>query len=269
MNDYISKVEVLSSGHVILQEVMGSDQSIVQAARTSYGKGTKTVNEDKGLINYLMRHNHTSPFEMAEMKFHIRCPIYVWRQWIRHRTANVNEYSMRYSEAIDDVEVPAADEWRLQDTNNKQGSDGLLCPNDGSMCSTQSNHAVNIARSTYQYVIRAGVSREQARTILPVATYTEAVWKIDLHNLMHFLSLRTKLNAQHEIRVYANVIASMVADRFPLVYEAWKTYRKDAISLSAREINSIAMKDWEGHYIDNKREREEFLAKVQQLRLGN
>lgn len=269
MNYYISKVEVLSSGHVILQEVMGSDQSIVQAARTSYGKGTKTVNEDQGLINYLMRHNHTSPFEMAEMKFHIRCPIYVWRQWIRHRTANVNEYSMRYSEAIDDVEVPAADEWRLQDTNNKQGSDGVLTGQYGDKLYFEFVNAAASCRQAYRNAIEDGVSREQARTILPVATYTEAVWKIDLHNLMHFLSLRTKPNAQHEIRVYANVVASMVADRFPMVYEAWKTYRKDAISLSAREINSIAMKDWEGHYIDNKREREEFLAKVQQLRLGN
>lgn len=265
---YLSKVNVLQHGHVILQEVMGSDQTIVQAARTSYGKGTKTTNEDQGLINYLMRHNHTSPFEMGEMKFHIRCPIYVWRQWIRHRTANVNEYSMRYSEAIDDVEIPQDEEWRMQDENNKQGSDGTLDAASSAVCTAQMNHAANIAKEVYKAAIAAGVSREQARIILPVATYTEAVWKIDVHNLMHFLVLRIKPNAQKEIREYATVIEGMFAKHFPMTYSAWLKYRLNAMKLSGIEVLCIAMKDWEGHRIENKRERQEFVAKVELLRLG-
>jgi len=265
---YLKKVNVLQHGHVILQEVMGSDHTIVQAARTSYGKGTKTVSEDQGLINYLMRHNHTSPFEMGEMKFHIRCPIVVWRQWIRHRTANVNEYSMRYSEAIDDVEIPQTDEWRLQDENNKQGSGGALDAASSAVCTAQMNHAANIAKAAYQSAIVAGVSREQARVILPVATYTEAVWKIDVHNLMHFLALRVKPNAQKEIREYASVIADMFAEYFPMSWSAWLNYRLEAIKLSRTEIQCIALKDWEGHRIENKRERQEFVAKVELLRLG-
>ncbi len=266
--NYLSKVNVLQHGHVILQEVMGSDQTIVQAARTSYGKGTKTVSEDQGLINYLMRHNHTGPFEMGEMKFHVRCPIYVWRQWIRHRTANVNEYSMRYSEAIDDVEIPQADEWRLQDENNKQGSGGVLDAASSAVCTAQINHAANIAKEAYQAAIAAGVSREQARIILPLTTYTEAVWKIDVHNLMHFLALRVKPNAQKEIREYATVMAGMFAEHFPMTWSAWISYRLHAMKLSNYEVQCIAMKDWEGHRIENKRERQEFVAKVELLRLG-
>lgn len=261
-------MNVLQHGHVILQEVMGSDQTIVQAARTSYGKGTKTVSEDQALINYLMRHNHTSPFEMGEMKFHIRCPIYVWRQWIRHRTANVNEYSMRYSEAIDDVEIPQADEWRLQDENNKQGSDGMLGDGQGANFTWAYERSATSAKQIYDNAIAAGISREQARIILPVATYTEAVWKIDVHNLMHFLALRTKPNAQKEIREYASVIKGMFAQHFPMTYSAWLNYRLNAMNLSRIEILCIAMKDWEGHQIQNKRERQEFVAKVELLRLG-
>jgi thymidylate synthase (FAD) len=271
---YLSKVNVLQHGHVILQEVMGSDQTIVQAARTSYGKGTKTVNEDQGLINYLMRHSHTSPFEMGEMKFHIRCPIYVWRQWIRHRTANVNEYSMRYSEAIDDVEIPQADEWRLQDENNKQGSDGMLYNQSkfGEHQALESvyhaRRAVSESKIAYTNLIAKGVSREQARTILPLCTYTEAVWKIDVHNLMHFLALRVKSNAQKEIREYTTVMQNMFAEHFPMTFSAWYDYRLKAIKLSNYEIQCIAMRDWEGHQIQNKRERQEFVAKVELLRLG-
>lgn len=265
---YLSKVNVLQHGHVILQEVMGSDQTIVQAARTSYGKGTRTVSEDQGLINYLMRHNHTSPFEMGEMKFHIRCPIYVWRQCVRHRTANVNEYSMRYSEAIDDVDIPQADEWRLQDENNKQGSDGMLDTLHGNDLNSDFTFVAASAKQAYTNAIAAGVSREQARIILPVATYTEAVWKIDVHNLMHFLALRVKPNAQKETRDYASVIEGMFAQHFPMTYSAWLNYRLNSIKLSRIEILCIAMKDWEGHRIENKRERQEFVAKVELLRLG-
>src|SRR5512142_2446038 len=189
---------VLDAGFVRLIDYMGDDAAIVQAARVSYGKGTKRVHEDRALIRYLMRHSHTTPFEMCEIKLHVRVPMDVWRQWIRHRTANVNEYSTRYSEAIDAAEATSPHGWRLQSAGNRQGSSGVLPTDAGARLSDEEAALQQHARSVYEARIAAGVAREQARKDLPLSTYTEAYWKIDLHNLLHFLGLRMDIHAQQE-----------------------------------------------------------------------
>ena len=189
------RFRVLDDGFVRLIDYMGDDAAIVQAARVSYGKGTKRVHEDRALIRYLMRHSHTTPFEMCEIKLHVRVPMDVWRQWIRHRTANVNEYSTRYSEAIDAAQATLPDAWRLQSAGNRQGSGGALAPDVGARLSEEEAALQRRARDVYEARIAAGVAREQARKDLPLSTYTEAYWKIDLHNLLHFLDLRMDLHA--------------------------------------------------------------------------
>lgn len=182
--------KVLDDGFVRVVDYMGTDESIVQAARVSYGKGTKKVHEDRGLIRYLLRHRHTSPFEMCEIKLHVRVPMDTWRQWIRHRTANVNEYSTRYSVAIDAAQKTSADAWRKQGISNRQGSSGSVDAGTGEYLSRREIEIQSAAREVYRERLEKGVSREQARKDLPLSTYTEAYWKIDLHNLLHFLSLR-------------------------------------------------------------------------------
>ena len=246
-NDIIDKeFKVLDKGFIRLVDVMGDDSAIVQAARVSYGKGTKTRHEDEGLIRYLMRHKHTTPFEQCELKFHVKAPMDCWRQWIRHRTANVNEYSTRYSEAIDDKQETDPKEWRLQDTKkNKQGSDGFLpeasqTDENGTAHSMREATFHQIASELYQERIDAGIAREQARKDLPLSTYTMAYWKIDLHNLLHFLSLRMDSHAQLEIRQYANVIGNeIVAKLFPLTWGAFQDYRLNALMLTARDIEML------------------------------
>jgi thymidylate synthase (FAD) len=187
---------VLDSGFVRVIDYMGGDESIVQAARVSYGKGTKQINSDRGLIRFLMRHAHTTPFEMCELKLHVRAPMDTWRQWIRHRMANVNEYSTRYSLAIDLAQRTAPDEWRHQATTNRQGSEGILSSAVGAELSAKEEELQHMARQIYEARITAGVAREQARKDLPLSTFTEAYWKIDLHNLLHFLELRMHTHAQ-------------------------------------------------------------------------
>jgi len=234
------KFPVLDDGFVRVIDYMGSDESIVQAARVSYGKGTKKVSEDRGLIRYLMRNRHTTPFEMCEIKFHIRVPMDTWRQWIRHRTANVNEYSTRYSIAIDATQKTAPDQWRLQAKDNKQGSNGFLEESVGKKLSQREEELQNFAREIYKERLELGVAREQARKDLPLSTYTEAYWKIDLHNLLHFLSLRMDSHAQYEIRSYANVIGNeIVAKWCPLTWEAFLDYQINSITFSAFEIKII------------------------------
>jgi len=185
-----NRLQVLDDGFVRVVDYMGGDASIVQAARVSYGAGTKKVQEDRGLIRYLMRHRHTTPFEMCEVKLHVRVPMDTWRQWIRHRTANVNEYSTRYSVAIDATQRTPPDGWRLQATGNRQGSSGYLDADTGSALSTRESELLKISREVYEERLSKGVAREQARKDLPLSTYTEAYWKVDLHNLLHFLELR-------------------------------------------------------------------------------
>lgn len=244
--------KVLDKGFIRLVDYMGSDQAIVQAARVSYGKGTKTKHEDEGLIRYLMRHRHTTPFEQCELKFHVKVPMDTWRQWIRHRTASVNEYSTRYSEAIDDKQETSEFDWRKQDTKkNLQGSSGLYLPaeeigDDGHPNAIGKWHTIQekalhkTAETVYKNRLKAGIAREQARKDLPLSTYTMAYWKIDLHNLLHFLSLRMDSHAQLEIRKYANVIGNeIVAKLFPLSWKAFQDYKLNAITLSARDIEMI------------------------------
>ena len=202
---------VLNDGFVRLIDYMGSDGSIVQAARVSYGKGTRKVHQDRGLIRYLMRHHHTTPFEMCDIKLHVRVPMDCWRQWIRHRTASVNEYSTRYSEAIDSAQLTDERQWREQSRGNRQGSRGFLAQEVGSELSEKEAALIQSSRGSTGNDSRPGVAREQARKDLPLSTYTEAYWKIDLHNLLHFLALRMDAHAQWEIRSYATVIGEQIS----------------------------------------------------------
>lgn len=232
--------KVLKDGFVRVVDYLGSDESIVQAARVSYGKGTKKIREDEALIRYLLRHQHTTPLEMCEIKLHVRVPMDCWRQWIRHRTANVNEYSTRYSIAIDAAETTKADEWRGQAITNRQGSEGFLDTAIGEQLSKQENELHKLTRDVYQKRIDAGVAREQARKDLPLSTYTEAYWKIDLHNLLHFLHLRMELNAQLEIRQYAEVICNEIVKRWcPITWQAFWDYQMNSMSFSGLEIKII------------------------------
>lgn len=234
------KHPVLDDGFICLVDVMGDDSSVVQAARVSYGEGTKKVSDDRTLIRYLLRHRHTTPFEMAEIKLLVRVPMDCWRQWIRHRTANVNEYSTRYSVAIDATQTTTPDQWRTQAKSNRQGSAEPL-PNDVGEQLTQSEADFhNAARKLYDDRLEAGVARELARKDLPLCTYTEAYWKVDLHNLLHFLALRMDSHAQLEIREYARTIGEkIVKPLFPVVWEAFEDYRMHAMFLTKLDIGVI------------------------------
>ena len=280
------RIKVLDDGFVELVDWMGSDAAIVQAARVSYGEGTKRISQDRGLIRYLMRHRHTTPFEMCEIKFHIRTTMDTWRQWIRHRTANVNEHSTRYSIAIDAAQATEPDQWRLQAQSNRQGSEGTLSAEQGAHFSEREAEIIAAAREAYQERLAAGVAREQARKDLPLSTYTEAYWKIDLHNLLHFLELRMDDLAQQEIREYARAIGHQIVSHWvPLTWEAFLDYRFGAMSLSAIEIDLLALlhagkraealeqmqaKGWlkrEDDTWEPNREAREFAAKLHRLGL--
>lgn len=233
---------VLDDGFIRLVDWMGDDSSIVQAARVSYGEGTKKISEDRGLIRYLMRHHHTTPFEMCEIKLHVRVPMDCWRQWIRHRTANVNEYSTRYSIAIDAAKKTKPDAWRVQSPGNRQGSEGYIDTETGTRLSRREVEIQAACREVYEERLNAGVAREQARKDLPLSTYTEAYWKIDLHNLLHFLALRMDSHAQYEIRQYANVIGHQIVSKWvPLTWEAFLDYRLNSMSLSKPEIDFLIL----------------------------
>ena len=270
------KTKVLDDGFVAMVDHMGGDAAIVQAARVSYGEGTKTPSDDRTLIRYLMRHRHTTPFEMVEFKFLVRCPMDCWRQWIRHRTANVNEYSTRYSEAINSMQQTAPTEWRKQSKTNKQGS-GKSFGNEAIALTKGEAYFHEMARELYETRLDAGVAREQARKDLPLSTYTEAYWKIDLHNLFHFLSLRMDSHAQLEIRSYANAIGDMVKQVCPLAWEAFVDYRLEAMFLTRLDLVAInkliqeaiaAPREYQidevaAEVFTNKRERSEFESKAE------
>ena len=235
------RLPVLDDGYVRVVDYMGSDAAIVQAARVSYGAGTRRVSEDRTLIRYLLRHRHTTPFEMCEIKLHVRVPMDCWRQWIRHRTANVNEYSTRYSLAIDAASRTDPGQWRLQSAANRQGSAGLVDAEVGARLSAREREHQERARELYQERLDAGVAREQARKDLPLSTYTEAYWKIDLHNLLHFLSLRADHHAQEEIRAYAALIGEQIVSRWvPAAWEAYLDYRAGALLLTRVEREIVA-----------------------------
>ena len=235
------KFPLLNEGFVCLADVMGDDQAIVQAARVSYGEGTRRVSDDQSLIRYLMRHCHTTPFEMAEVKLLVRVPMDCWRQWIRHRTASVNEYSTRYSVAIEAAQTTLPDAWRLQSGSNRQGSEGFVDATTGAELSDEEARLHVEARQAYQRRLELGVAREQARKDLPLATFTEAYWKIDLHNLLHFLELRMDDHAQWEISEYARTIGEeIVRPLFPLVWEAFMDYRVESVTLGRLEQGVVA-----------------------------
>lgn len=228
--------KVLHDGFVRVVDYMGSDAAIVQAARVSYGEGTKKTSDDEHLIRYLIRHRHTTPMEMCEIKFHVRVPMDIWRQWVRHRTASINEYSTRYSIAIDSAHTTEPGEWREQSTTNRQGSAEALNAETGFLLTEQETKLHAECRRVYLDRIDRGVAREQARKDLPLSTYTEAYWKCNLHNLLNFLSLRMDPAAQSEIRDYATTIGQeIVAKWVPLAWKAFEDYTLESTSLSKHE----------------------------------
>lgn len=278
-------VPVLDHGFVRVIDYMGNDASIVQAARVSYGTGTKKVSNDKGLIRYLMRHSHTTPFEMCEIKFHIKLPIFVARQWIRHRTANVNEYSARYSILDKEFYVPDRDyldtqtaeaklekreqkektsdlfglidkvdnvtELAPQSTQNKQGREGDIEQNEAAETLKTINRLAQSSYKTYEKLLnetsdgnvinieKKGLARELARMVLPANIYTQWYWKIDLHNLLHFLWLRADQHAQYEIRVYADAMLDLVKKWVPQTYQAFVDYKMEGFNLSSGSMKAI------------------------------
>jgi thymidylate synthase (FAD) len=266
------EVKVHDHGLVALIDVMPrlapvgktADFAIVQAARVSYGEGTRKVNEDRGLIRYLARHRHTTPFEMVEFKFHHVMPIFIARQWIRHRTANVNEYSARYSVVRDRFYRPSIDNVRKQSTTNRQGGEE---PIDNLTAQEFLNHLdlVESQYKEYENLMAKGVSRELARIALPVSVYTEWYWKCDLHNLFHFLSLRMDAHAQQEIRDYANAMFALVEPIIPIAAEAFMDYNLESMHLTRLEIEAI--KTGQLLATENKREGEEWAMKKTRLGL--
>jgi thymidylate synthase (FAD) len=245
------RLPVLDHGFIRVVDYMGDDAAIVQAARVSYGRGTRRTSEDKGLINYLMRHRHTTPFEMCEIKYHVKLPIFVARQWIRHRTANVNEYSARYSILDNEFYIPAPEHLASQATNNRQGRGQVL---DGAAAQRVFALLREDAERAYAGYIellnedwsgapidpaRPGLARELARMNLTLGFYTQWYWKTDLHNLMHFLSLRADPHAQYEIRAYAQAMLGTLARWVPMTYKAFIEYRMNAALVSATGLTVI------------------------------
>lgn len=237
------EVPVLDQGFVQAVDYMGTDEDIVQAARVSYGPSTRKLHDDRGLLRYLMRHRHTTPFEMCEVKFRCKMPIFVARQWIRHRTANVNEMSLRYSEAPDEFYLPRLEHITLQSTTNRQGRDASDLPDNLRQRVQALLHARNEeVYADYQRLAgELGIARELARTVLPVSLYTQWIWKIDLHNLLHFLDLRLDPHAQLEIRVFAEAMAEFVKAWVPQAWEAFVDYRREAVPLSRLEARALGL----------------------------
>ena len=244
------QIPALDRGFIRVIDYMGDDGAIVQAARVSYGKGTKAVKKDEGLIKYLMRHNHTSPFEMCEIKLHVKMPIFVARQWLRHRTANINEYSARYSILDNEFYIPEHQYIAAQSIQNKQGrGDSALAEKeaarilhilkeDSALCYEHYCEMLNQNQSTGEIIdsSKNGVAREIARMNLTLNCYTQIYWKIDLNNLLHFLKLRSSPHAQFEIRIYANIILDIVKRWVPYVFSAFIDYKLNSYQISAQGI---------------------------------
>ena len=239
---------VLDHGFIRVVDYMGDDAAIVQAARVSYGAGTKHVQSDEGLIRYLMRHWHSTPFEMCEIKLHVKLPVFVARQWIRHRTANVNEYSARYSILDREFYIPAPDQLAAQSVVNNQGRGDVLQGEEAArvleLLKSDANRAYDhyeemLSQTQHDGTPQQGLARELARMNLPANIYTQWYWKVDLHNLFHFLRLRADPHAQYEIRVYAEAIAEAVKDWLPLAYVAFEDYRMGGVTLSAKAVDCV------------------------------
>ena len=236
-------IPVLDHGFVRVVDYMGDDAAICQAARVSYGKGTKSVQNDEGLIRYLMRHWHSTPFEMCEVKLHVKLPVFVARQWIRHRTANVNEYSARYSILDREFYIPAPEHVAAQSVVNNQGRGETLTGEEAARVLDILKSDSERSYNNYQAMIsddgQQGLARELARMNLPANIYTQWYWKVDLHNLLHFLRLRADAHAQYEIRVYADAICSVVADWVPYAYAAFEDYRLGGATLSGTALECV------------------------------
>ena len=277
-------IKVLDQGFVRLVDCMPSripdaeesaDHAIAEAARCSYKRGTKTIRDDKMLIRYLMRHNHTSPLEMIEFKFHVKLPIFVARHWIRHRTANVNEMSGRYSEMPEEFHAPQSDNLRTQSDLNRQGSEGNIDVEQAQTILDQFTKNCEGAFKLYRDLLQSGVAREQARMVVPLNTYTEWYWKIDLHNLLHFLDLRCDSHAQWEIREYADAMLELIRPLVPWTIDAWQDYSpyRNGLLLTGFEVAQlrkvIAEANIQAGDIDvkNKLEQLEWKAKAQKLGL--
>ena len=260
----IEEVKVHEFGFVKLLDIMGDDEEVENAARISYGTGTRKSSQTRNLIRYLMRHKHTSPFEMCEVKFHIKLPIFVMRQIVRHRTANLNEYSGRYSIMSNDFYVPHDDDIQKQSKQNNQGR-GEDVENKGEV-KFEFNRQYDNAGWAYKNLLDLDVARELARSVLPVGNYTEVIWKIDLHNFFNFCKLRMYAHAQKEVRDYADAMYAMVKPKFPLCCEAFEDYTQNAVSFSQREMN-IIRDNLNGSWVMSKyglseRESKEFLEKL-------
>ena len=275
-------IDVLDHGFVRLVDCMPSripdaeetaDHAIAEAARCCYQRGTKSIRDDKMLIRYLMRHNHTSPLEMIELKFHIKLPIFVARQWIRHRTANVNEMSGRYSEMPEEFYIPEVSNLRTQSKINTQGSDGTIDAEKAQTIIDQFTAECEGDFKLYREFLDNGVVREQARMVIPLNTYTEWYWKIDLHNLLHFLDLRCDSHAQQEIRVYADAILELIRPLVPWTLDAWQDYSpyRNGLMLTGFEVDAlrkiisksqIPLEDIE---VDSKLEKIEWRKKAKDL----
>ena len=241
-----------------LVDHMGSDEAIVEAARVSYAKGTKAVSDNRGLIRYLMRHKHTTPFEMVEFKFHIRAPIFVARQWMRHRTASVNEVSARYSILEDDYFLP--EHLRTQSSTNRQGSEEEMT--DDQLLILKQKASCDMAFHVYEDLLKHGCSRELARTHLPVSTMTEFFWKIDLHNLFHFLKLRMDSHAQPEIQVLAKQVYELIKPVVPLACEAFEDFVLNSLTLSGPEVEALRSKTNTVPGVSENREFQEKILRI-------
>jgi thymidylate synthase (FAD) len=245
---------------------MGDDEEVENAARISYGEGTRKVSQTRNLIRYLMRHKHTSPFEMCEVKFHIKLPIVVMRQLVRHRTANLNEYSGRYSVATDDFYFPKGLNLKPQSSTNKQGREEGELGNDTGELEFEIFRIFDGAKNAYHNLLDWNLSRELARVVLPVSNYTEVIWKIDLHNFFHVVHLRAESHAQQEIQDYANAMYGLVEPHFPLCCEAFEDYVRGAKTFSKQEMKVLKEKiPWVEQPVEglSKREETEFLEKLE------
>jgi len=261
-------VQALDHGFVCVVDYMGDDAAVVQAARVSYGRGTRKVSEDRGLIRYLMRHRHTTPFEMCVLKLHVKLPIFVARQWIRHRMASVNEISARYSILDNEFYLPAPEHLAAQSTDNRQGRGTVIAGEEAERVLDLLREDALRNYRDYEFMLnegemqdpaRQGLARELARINLTLNTYTQWYWKADLHNLLHFLSLRADNHAQYEIRVYAEIILQIVAAWVPLTYEAFCDYRLEAVTFSKQQM------EWLRDVIVSSNETETFPDRPQSI----
>lgn len=233
------EIPVLDKGFVRMVDYLGGDERIVQAARVSYGAGTKSFRQDRGLIHYLLRNAHTSPFEQVILTFHCKMPMFVARQWVRHRTARLNEISARYSVMKEDFYVPAPEHVSVQSTDNKQGRGETVSPQEAQAVIDQMEMTYRDAYARYEQMLEKGIARELARAILPVSLYTEWYWQIDLHNLFHFLRLRMDPHAQYEIRAFAEAMAKCAKAVAPLAYEAFEEHSLGGVSFSRAEAVAL------------------------------